>query len=104
MIDGVLTVIAAITQSWIGYIVLLFVLLPFVYGCQGGGGGSHGGPAAGFNGPTSSFISDGGSSGGGEGGSGGDSIAQIHNPEPATMLLMGSGLMAIGFRRTRRKK
>ena len=82
---------------------ILFVLLPFVYGCQGGGGGPLG-----FLGGGGFF--GGGSNGGGSfvGGGGtfvtGETLATIHNPEPTTMLLLGSGLAAMAFQRARKKK
>ena len=69
------------------------ILLPFVYGCQlGGGDGSSG----------LSFL---GSSAGGGDSSGivGAQIATVHHPEPATMLLLGSGLAAISFYRKKIK-
>ncbi len=79
-------------------IALFAVVLPFVYGCQGGGGGGAsllGGGASGLSG---------GGSGGGEtlaGGSGG--LETIHNPEPASLLLLGGGMMAMAFWKNRIK-
>ncbi|MCR4337395.1 MAG: PEP-CTERM sorting domain-containing protein [Candidatus Omnitrophica bacterium] len=68
---------------------LLVLALPMIYGCGGGGGGAISQLGSLFGGGSSSSSLAGGSSGG----SGFGSIANIHhNPEPATMLLMGSGL------------
>ena len=71
-------------------LALLSVLLPFVYGCGGGGmtlaslfGGGVGG----------GLLGGGGSSGVG----GGGGISTITNPEPATMLLLGAGVVALGI-------
>lgn len=88
---------------------ILSVLLPFVYGCQGGGGG---GAAGGGGGSLSSLVGGGGVGGGsiGDGFTGGGSfvtgenLATIHNPEPATMLLLGSGFAAMAFYKAKRKK
>ena len=83
---------------------VLSLLLPFVYGCQGGGGGGGGSAASGLL-----PVSDGGSGISGlsglSGGSGdpGTTIATIHNPEPATMLLIGGGLMAMRYYKTKKR-
>ena len=85
---------------------ILSVLLPFVYGCQGGGsalsflgGGSGGGITDAISGGSSDFFASGASGiGGGVDGfvaGGASTIATIHQPEPATMFLLGSGLMAM---------
>ena len=73
---------------------ILSVLLPFVYGCQGGGGalGFLGGSGGGSGG---SFV------GGGDIGGGG--ITTIVQPEPTTMLLLGSGMAAMAAYKRKRK-
>lgn len=112
--------------------LLLSVLLPFVYGCNGGGG-TEGSSASGFSGSASDAVSfllsggattggiaDGGITGGGlppigggvdiiipaGGGAigGPDALAQLHNPEPATMLLLGGGIVAMTYLKSRMKK
>lgn len=86
-------------------ILACFFLLPFIYGCNGGGGGgsSSSNPSAGTNTASGSANSNAStvpssfliaSSDAPSGGSG-DTIATIHNPEPASMLLLGGGLMAL---------
>lgn len=73
---------------------ILTVLLPVVYGCTGGGGSS-----------VSSLLGGsvaGGASGGAGGAGGGEiALASIENPEPATMLLLGSGFIVMGYLKNR---
>lgn len=68
------------------------ILLPVISGCQGGGGGGLSFLGGGSGGDSGGFV-----------GGGGDSIATIHNPEPATMLLMGSGLAAMAWYKSKGK-
>jgi len=78
------------------------VLLPFVYGCNGGSGSGGG----------SSFVGSlFGNSGSGVSGiinqGGGDTataLAAVHQPEPATMLLLGSGALAMGLMRRQKNQ
>jgi len=90
--------------------IALAAALPFVYGCAGGvgtgsllgflfGGGLSGGTeiallAAGAGGGIAGALGLGGAAGGGAGAAG---IATLVQPEPASMLLVGSGLMALGY-------
>ncbi len=97
-------------------LMLLSVLLPTISGC-GAGGGAGGGIggfiSALFGGSGSGSEGSGllGFIGGGiTGGSGGGTetittLASVHNPEPATMFLMGSGIAAMAmFKKNARKK
>lgn len=71
--------------------LLLLTIIPSMYGCGAGGGGSA---------SVGSLF-------GGSSGSGGESLASlsvtnsgmtaVHNPEPGTLLLLGGGMMALGF-------
>lgn len=79
-------------------LIALAAALPFIYGCGGGAGvGSlvgflfGGGLGAG----EIALLSTGGA--GSVIGTGGAGLAVLHNPEPASMLLVGSGLMAMGY-------
>ncbi|MCK5581120.1 MAG: PEP-CTERM sorting domain-containing protein [Candidatus Omnitrophica bacterium] len=69
----------------------LSVLLPFVYGCQGSGGGESGSSVSGLGSSVTSSAVDLASV------SSGDGMATIVNPEPATMLLLGGGVIAMGY-------
>jgi len=79
---------------------MLSAVMPILTGCQGASGFGAiglGSLFAGFggiggNGGSSALIS-----------SGGD-LATISNPEPASMLLMGSGMAAMAFFKSRKNK
>ena len=108
------------------YSLLISVLIFFAFGCNGAGGsegGGSGNPSAGSAGSENpgnlgsqsdndsanalafetgpQFTQEGAGSGNNQndGGGVGVTIAKIHNPEPSTMLLMGSGLAALRFYR-----
>ena len=98
--------------------LLLTIALPSLNGCIGGGGG--GSNSAGGVGAAGAIVSnlgeiqDNGDSseqnenatvngGPGDNSNPGTTIAKIHNPEPTTMLLFGSGMMAYAFVNKRKK-
>jgi len=83
---------------------MYLAVLPFITGCQGqilslasaagslfadGGGGGGGGPII----PPP----------GGDGGGGGIVGNVGHNPEPATMLLLGGGIIAMAYFKSKKK-
>ena len=76
--------------------------LPFLYGCGAGagtgslvgflfGGGTGGGVTLLASGTTDILAGGGGAAG----------LATLHHPEPASMFLVGSGLLAMGFFRSK---
>ena len=93
-----------------GYNVFLFsAILPFVYGCLGGGGGSGSASSGISSNPTTPSSTDlfltlpqntdilnatlpft------------GETLAKIHNPEPTTLLLLGSGMLMLGYFRKKK--
>ena len=80
--------------------ILLYITLPLLFGCQGGAGGGLAGIVGGLlGGPGNPGNGDGSGAGLlslGDGG-GGDTLAAVHNPEPMSMLLLGSGMAAMAY-------
>ena len=78
--------------------IILISLLSCVYGCRGGSGSSQpsGGPTipGGFL-PTKSGPEEAGQR---------QTMPTLHQPEPTSMLLLGSGMFAIAFYRKNTKK
>ena len=75
-------------------------------GCLGGGGGIFGfsdGSSNGSSGDSFASLSSGGSQGsGGEFGAPG--VATVHNPEPASVALFGSGLAGLALLKRRKAR
>jgi len=76
---------------------LLAITVPLLTGCGGGGAATLG------LGSLFGFAGGGGGGGGIIGGGGGGPIAAIVQPEPASLLLMGSGMAAMAFYKSRKK-
>lgn len=88
----------------------MVLLLPCLYGCQGGGGAGSGSISGAS---LSSFAFGGGDDTGSSSSLSSFSstdtttstqLATLHHPEPATMLLFGSGIAAMRFARNRKKR
>ncbi len=82
-------------------LAVLAGVLPFIYGCGGGGTGALlstlfgvGATGAGI----SSFIPDAIID------SGGTELATLHQPEPASMLLIGGGIAAMTYFKSKAKR
>lgn len=73
--------------------LFLAALVPFITACNGGGGGT----ALLGTGSLFSGLGGNGDSGSGLLPGGGDEIASLANPEPASMLLLGSGMAALTY-------
>jgi len=74
----------------------LAVALPFIYGCGSGSSSLIGFLFGGGGGAGIGDIALLGS-GGGTGLGGGAGLAGLHSPEPASMLLVGGGIMAMTY-------
>lgn len=85
-------------------LLALAAVLPFVQGCGAGVGG--------IGALTSFLFGEGGSIGSFlplgiaavTGGGGGAELAALHNPEPATMLLVGGGMATMAYFRSRKNR
>lgn len=95
-------------RSGLGRYALLSALLFLAAGCNGGGGTSSDGFSAmssdttalsSLSVPTEETF---GSSSTSE--SSGTEVAQVHNPEPASMALMGLGLLGAAWSKKRNRK
>ena len=89
-------------QRCLKFVVLAFAL-PFIYGCGGAGVGSLVGFLFGSGLGSIGDIALFGSSGGGAlvVGAG---LATLTQPEPASMLLLGSGLMAMSYFKSKKNR
>ena len=89
-------------------LLILTAALPFVYGC-GAGGGIGALTSFLFGGSGSSLALLSGASnpvplGIASAVGGGAELAALHNPEPATMLLLGGGVMAMTYFKSRKNR
>ena len=82
-------------------LLILAAVLPFVQGCGAGGGiASLTSFLFGGGGGIGSFLPLGIAAATG----GGTELAALHNPEPASMLLVGGGMMAMTYFRSRKNR
>lgn len=83
-------------------LLALIGVIPFIYGCgSGAGAGSLVGflfGGGGFTGGEIALLGSGaGSAIAGSVATTGTQLATLHHPEPASFMLLGSGLMAMGY-------
>ena len=88
---------------------ILLAFLPFLAGCETGLTSLFGlvnvNDLLGFSGSDFGFLGGGGGGGGSLLSSGGgDTIALVHNPEPASMFLLGGGMAAMAYLKRKNKK
>ena len=83
-------------------VLMLVVALQFLVAGCGSGGGS-GSSFSGLGGGSGAVGGGGGTPGSGGGpGPGGGGNPDVHSPEPASMLLFGSGVIGLAYMRRRR--
>ena len=84
--------------------IIVCLSLPLLAGCGGGGSGLLGLVGSLFGGPIGGAgllsLLDSGIGFTNDGGAG---LAAVHNPEPATMLLLGGGMAAMARLKSRKK-
>lgn len=81
--------------------IFVAALVPFITACNGGGGGSLLGAGSLFSGLA---AGDDGSGGGVLPGITGDEVGTLTNPEPASMLLVGSGMAVMAYYNNKKNK
>ena len=88
-------------------LLILAAAFPFIQGCGAGGAGIgaltsflFGGGSSGFTSGISGFLPLGIAAATG----GGTELAALHNPEPASMFLVGGGMVAMAYFKSRKNR